>query len=102
MPQQTDQAKPVQPRRGATDYSTILNETRRKQFNIANRLRTRLIEIDVNGDSVREEDLLKEVCQAVRDVLAEFVEVGGEDGVRMNRSLGRLRLVGRVMEKVDD
>lgn len=65
------------------NYSTILDEKRRKQFEMVNRLRTRLIEIDTSGDLERE-------------ILREFVVVGLDDGVGVNRSLGRLRLDGRM------
>ncbi|QDS72241.1 hypothetical protein FKW77_005729 [Venturia effusa] len=73
MDDENEQSKDIRPRRGAVDYSAILGEDRRKRFNMVNRLRMRLIELDVRGDSIRDADILDEVRQVIREILREFV-----------------------------
>lgn len=96
MSEENGQANAGRSRRGAVDYSDILGEDRRKRFNVVNRLRMRLIELGVSGDSVRDADILDEVRQTIREVRREFVLVSADEGVTINRSLGRLRLNERM------
>lgn len=102
MSRENEHANVGRSRRGAVDYSAVLGEDLRKNFNIVNRLRMRLIELDVNSDSVRDADILDEVQQTVRDILRAFVLVSAEEGVRINRSLGRLRLYERMSDEENE
>jgi hypothetical protein len=67
----------------------------RKRINLANNLRLRLIELDVNGDTARDADILDGVRKAIREILEELVTVSSDDGVRINRSLSRLAIAER-------
>lgn len=75
MSEETEQANAGRPRRGAVDYSALLDEKRRNQFDMVNRLRMRLIEIDTSGNLVGDPELLEEVRQAIKEILQEFVLV---------------------------
>jgi hypothetical protein len=67
----------------------------RKLFDPAHKLKTQLIELDVNGDATREAELLDGVRKAVRDILGELVVVSPEDEVRIIRTLGRMTITER-------
>lgn len=85
-----------QQRRGAVDYSVFdIVDKARKRINLANNLRLRLIELDGNGDAARDANSLNGVRKAIREILEEFIAVGLDDGVRINRSLSRLAITER-------